>query len=126
MADAATKRAAVERYVSAHTAGDIDGILSIFATDARIEDPVGSDPHVGIDALRAFFTGSHEMAETFELVLTGPVRAVSDQAAFPMQVRTKVGDMSIEIDIIDVFTFDDTGRVVDMKAYWSMEDARIS
>ena len=126
MSDAATRKAAVEQYVAAHTAGDIDGIVSIFAPDARVEDPVGSDPHVGTDALRAFFVGTHQLADSFELVLTGPVRVVADHAAFPMQVRTKVGDMSIEIDIIDVFTFDDTDRVVDMKAYWSMEDARIS
>ncbi len=38
--------------------------------------------------------------------------------AFPFQVV--MGDA--RIDIIDVFYFDDEGKVVDMKAYWGPEN----
>ena len=77
MPDAATIRATVERYAERHTAGDIDGILSCFASDARAEDPVGSEPHVGTDALRAFFEGTHSMADSLEIVITGMIRVVT-------------------------------------------------
>ena len=38
--------------------------------------------------------------------------------AFPFQVT--VGAMKIEV--IDVFEFDDSGKVVSMKAYWGAEN----
>ena len=44
--------------------------------------------------------------------------SAANTAAFPFQV--KMGDMSI--DIIDVFEFDDQGKVVSMKAYWGPEN----
>ena len=124
MPDAATIRATVERYVERHTAGDIDGILSCFAPDARAEDPVGSEPHIGTDALRAFFEGSHALADKLELVITGLIRvAGTHSAAFPMQAISQIGDMTLVVEIIDVMTFDDDGKIQTMLAYWAMEDA---
>ena len=124
MPDAAAMRAAVEAYVARHTAGDIDGIVALFSPDARVEDPVGSEPHVGAEAVRAFFEGSHALADHLELVLTGPVRAVAGRAAFPMQAISTIGDVQLAVDIIDVMTFDDDGLISDMQAFWAMEDAR--
>lgn len=124
MTDAASMKAAIDRYVTSHSAGDIDGIVALFADDASAWDPAGSDPHVGADAIRAFFTGTHEMADRLTLTLTGPVRCSGNFAAFPMTATTEIGDMRMEIDIIDVMTFDDEGKIVEMTAYWDMEDAR--
>lgn len=126
MTDAAQKKAAIEAYVTRHSAGDIDGIVELFAADAKAWDPVDSDPHVGTEAVRAFFTGTHEMVDKLTLTLTGPIRCAGDFAAFPMTVRTKMGDMTLEIDIIDVMTFDADGKFSEMRAYWSMDDARYS
>ena len=126
MTDATTMRATVERYVAAHTAGDIDAILACFASDARVEDPVGTDAYVGPEALRGFFESSHALADRLELVLTGPIRCAGDHAAFPMQAISTIGEMTITVDIVDIMTFDDAGLVTDMKAYWAMEDARTS
>lgn len=126
MTDAAHMKTAVESYVSRHSAGDIDGIVELFAADAKAWDPVDAAPHVGTEAVRAFFSGTHEMVDSLTLSLTGPIRCCGDFAAFPMTVRTVMGDMTLEIDIIDVMTFDDDGRFSEMKAYWSMDDARYS
>ncbi len=117
-------RSAIQSYTERHSAGDIDGIVALFAPDAHVEDPVGSDPHVGQDAVRAFFTGTHELCDRLELQLTGPVRVAGARAAFPMVARSYVGDLTMEIDIIDVMVFDDEGRIAEMYAYWSMDDAR--
>lgn len=122
MPDAATIRSTVERYVESHTAGDVEGIVACFAAGARVEDPVGSEPHVGTDALRTFFATVHSMADSLELRLTGPIRVAADQAAFPMQAISRIGDTTMEIDIIDVMSFDDAGLVTDMRAYWSMPE----
>lgn len=124
MTDAAHMKSAIESYLACHSSGDVDGIVELFAADAKAWDPVDADPHVGIDAVRSFFAGTHAMVDTLTLSLTGPIRCCGDFAAFPMTVRTVMGDMTLEIDVIDVMTFDSDGKFSEMKAYWSMDDAR--
>ena len=115
-------KAAVQAYTAAHTAGDIDGIIAVFAEDAVVADPVDKPAFVGHDAIRAFFTGTHEFAESLELLVTGPIRAVDMFAAAPLRAVTSMGGSKFAVDIIDVFTFNDEGKVTDMKAYWTASD----
>jgi len=115
-------KAAVQAYTAAHTAGDIDGIVAVFAADAVVADPVDAPAFVGHDAIREFFTGTHQMADSLELLVTGPIRVVDRFAAAPLRAVTKIGDAKFAVDIIDVFTFDDEGKISDMKAYWTATD----
>ncbi|HKY14255.1 MAG TPA: nuclear transport factor 2 family protein [Microthrixaceae bacterium] len=121
MITAAQARATIERYVDRHTAGDIDGILECFSADAVAEDPVGTPPHVGRDALRTFFEGTHALCDRLDLELTGTIRVAGANAAFPMKANSHIGDDVISVEIIDVMTFDDDGRITTMKAYWGFE-----
>lgn len=124
MTDATDIKATIQAYLAHHTAGEIDAIVALFAPDAVAYDPVDQPPHVGTDALRAFFTASHELADSLVLTLTGPIRVTGNEAAFPMEVVTKIGDLRMAIDVIDVMTFDDDGLITEMRAYWNMADAR--
>ena len=117
-------KAAVQSYVERHSAGDVDGVVALFSDDAVAYDPVDADPHVGAEGIRAFFAGTHAMADSLTLTLTGPIRCAGEFAAFPMTARTVIGDLDLEIDIIDVMTFDAAGRISEMKAYWNMADSR--
>ncbi len=119
-------RATVRSYTERHTAGDIDGIVECFTADARIEDPVGSGVYEGPDAVRGFFVASHDLCDSMELTLTGPIRVAGRQAAFPMVVRSHIGDTTLELDIIDVMHFDAEAKVTEMHAYWNMDDARLT
>ncbi len=111
--DASDKIAAVHKYVEAFAKGDIGIIKDLYAADARVEDPVGTAVHDGIDAVVAFYEGA--LGSGARLELTGNPRCAGNAVAFPFQV--KMGDFGIEI--IDVFEFNDDGKVVSMKAYWS-------
>ncbi|MEB3981616.1 nuclear transport factor 2 family protein [Mycobacterium sp. 663a-19] len=56
--------AAVERSPRAVAAHDRDDWVGIFTTDARVEDPVGSRPHVGREQIYRFydtFIGPHDI-----------------------------------------------------------------
>ena len=117
-------RSVVDRYTAAHSAGDVDAVAALFAADAVVADPVDQPAHHGRDAVRAFFAGTHEMADSMELSATGPVRAVGNWAAVPLMAVTTIGDMRLRIDIIDVFTFDSDGLISDMKAYGTASDIR--
>ena len=104
----------VERYMDAFNEKDISIIRDMYADDAVVEDPVGTEPHVGIDAIRKFYEVA--VAMTVEAELTGPVRVAGQECAFPFQV--KVPDAGIRYEIIDVFRFDDAGKVCSMRAFW--------
>ncbi|MFZ4669053.1 MAG: nuclear transport factor 2 family protein [Microthrixaceae bacterium] len=114
----------VRRYAAAHSAGDVDAVAALFADDAVLLDPVDAPAHHGRDAVRAFFAGTHEMLDSMELLVTGPVRAVGEWAAVPLQARSQLGGSVMEVDIIDVFTFNDDGLITEMRAYWSSADIR--
>ena len=117
-ADAATIRAAVEGYGSAFTAGDQAAYVDLFADGAWIEDPVGTPRHEDKEAIAGFFAQSRSLAESIELRQTGPVRVAAGECAFPMQARPVIGGDTYAVDIIDVMTFDDAGKITTMRAFW--------
>ena len=112
----------IERYTEVFSAGDRAGYLSLFAPEATVEDPVGADVAVGVDAIGAFWDGVRAMASQIELTLTGPVRVAGGEAAFPMRAVTSVGDAKLAVEIIDVMTFADDGRITSLRAYWDPAD----
>jgi len=125
MTDSDHQRSVVERYLAAHSRSDVDGIVALFAADATVRDPADAEPFVGVDAIRGFFSSTHETMDSLTLTLDGPVRCCGEFAAFSMTARAVMGDLVTEIDIIDVFTFDDAGLVTEMRAYWSGSDLRV-
>jgi steroid delta-isomerase len=124
MTDAATIRATVERYTSCFTAGDRDAFLANFTDDAWIEDPVGTPRYEGKEAIGGFFDQTQGLSDSIELRRTGPVRVAAGEAAFPMQARPVIGGATFALDIIDVMTFDDTGRITTMRAFWDPAEMR--
>ena len=117
-------RATVEAYAAAHSAGDIDGIVEVFASDAVVADPVDQPAHHGREAIRAFFANTHEFIDSMELRVTGPIRAVDRFAAVPFQAVSVVGGSKVAVDIIDVMTFDDAGKITTMRAFWDPAEMR--
>lgn len=117
---AADKIKAVETYVASYCAGNLDGIASIFADDVTVEDPVGTPILMGLDAIRTFFSKGVEMGA--QLKLLGPVRCADDYAAFPFSVELDFDGNSKRIEVIDLFRFNDQGKVTGMRAFWGPEN----
>lgn len=103
----------VAAYFNAFDAEDADAIAALFANNAEVHDPVGSAPHIGIKAIRAFYGES--VAVRPKLVQQGPTRTASDYAAFAFTVTLPTGQ---RIDVIDTFKFDAAGKVIEMRAYF--------
>lgn len=114
--EASDKIAAVNKYVEAFDKADMSIIRDIFAADAVVEDPVGSDPHKGIDDICAFYEQGFSM--NAKLSLNEAPRCAGNAVAFSFTVT--VGEMKIQP--IDVFEFNADGKVVSMKAYWGPEN----
>jgi steroid delta-isomerase len=111
---------AVEAYVSSYCKGDLDGIVSIFDKWATVEDPVGAPILKGHDAIREFMSVGVSMGA--KLRLLGSVRCAADKAAFPFAVDLKIDGVANTIEVIDVFRFNEAGKVVEMRAIWGPEN----
>jgi len=115
--DAEHVREVFQRYCELVTAGDADAVAALYAEDAVVEDPVGSEPHRGRAAIRAFYRAS---AGSVTLELEGRVRVAGGHGAAAMVARPKA-DPSVRVETLDVMTFDDAGLVTSMRAYWSAD-----
>lgn len=120
MATAEQMEAAVHAYVAAFEAGDAEAVVALFAVDATVEDPVGTPVKSGLDEIRAFYTGA--MATGAKLHLDGPVRTATNHAAFAFHVALQWDGKAMDIYVIDLFIFDDAGKITSMRAYFGPQN----
>jgi steroid delta-isomerase len=114
-------RETAERYVDLVGTGTADQIAELYAPDATVEDPIGTDPRHGIEAIREFYGVIEPLARKTEL---RSMRVVGNEAAIVFTLHTEGHGYQMTIDPIDVMTFDDQGRITSMRAYWGPEDMR--
>ncbi len=119
---------AVQAYFDRFNAKDAQGIADLYAEDATVEDPYGTEAKKGKTAILEFYTGAVKSGST--LVQNGPTRIAGNRAAFAFTVfvggltqESKGVDVDMpmgkmEIDVIDTFEFNDEGKVTAMTAYW--------
>lgn len=112
----AAKVEIAESYAAAYNAKDLEAIVGLFAADATMEDPVGEAPAKGIEAIAALYQQGFDMGIEFEI--EGEIRTAANSVAFPVCARTATS----RLYIIDVFEFDDAGKIERMRAYWSRDN----
>lgn len=108
--------AAVEGYVAGFEAGDVEAIVSLFADNATVEDPVGTEPKRGLDEIRAFYAVSVGTGARLELL--GDPRCAADYVAFPFAVKLEWQGRRQIIEVIDTFRIDDAGKITEMRAFF--------
>ena len=113
---------AVDSYIRFLNEKNLEGILSLYAENGSVEDPVGSKIVSGKARLREFYSGAVNI--DLKLTRTGPVRIAGVEAAFPFQLLMEVDGTKMVTDIIDVFRFDEAGKIVQMRAFWGPENRR--
>ena len=120
MIDYAAAKAACETYVRCLEESELETLLDLFADDATIEDPVGTDLREGKDTLREFYTVACEGVA--KACLSGNPRLAGNEVAFPFNVTAGAPGEEIVINIVDVFRFNDEGKVVSMRAFWGPDN----
>ena len=122
MADANHIRRIYDRYPELVSKGDVDSIVALYAEDATIEDPIGSELRRGTKAIRAFYEAA---AGTVNMKLSGPPRVAGREAAAPLVVLMgPEGPDQKALDVISVMVFDEAGKITSMRAYWSFDAVR--
>jgi transport factor 2 (NTF2)-like protein len=114
--------AAVERSPAAAGAHDREGWVGLFVSDARVEDPAGSQPHRGLLAIGRFY-------DTF----IGPRDIVFDRDVDIVSGSTVIRDLSLEVSMLSGLTLripaylrydlqDDLGelKIAALYAFWEL------
>ncbi|BBY46090.1 steroid delta-isomerase [Mycolicibacterium celeriflavum] len=109
----------VNRYLELAAQGKADDIAELYADDATVEDPVGSEVHIGRQAIRGFYDALPTMGAQADVVT---LRTLGNEAAFFWALTINLGENKMRIEIISVMTFNEDGKIASMKAYWTPEN----
>jgi steroid delta-isomerase len=121
--DADAVRAIVDEYLRAGREGDREAWLGLFAEDATLEDPVGTEVHAGKAALEAFYDTTMGSTEGLDNELH-ELRVAGNTAAFLFTLRIDWRGRRYEVSPIDVLEFDEAGKIVRMRAHWATSDMK--
>ena len=108
-----------DRYLTAVSAHDVDAVMTLYADNATVEDPVGSELKVGRDQIRGFYEAIFGAEFTTRRI--GPVTVAGTAAAFQFRVDVPLGETALHGTSTDVMTFDQEGRILTMVAYADMQ-----
>ena len=117
-------RAIVHELIDALAAGNAARIVALYAHDATVEDPVGTEPVCGRAAIAEFYARAVALGVRIELV--SPVRGSHGlAAAMAFDVVADRPDGQMRIAVIEVLEFDPALKIKSMRAYWAPDDAAI-
>jgi steroid Delta-isomerase len=112
--------AAVEEYFDAVGAFDVQRYVNTFAPDGVLEDPVGTPPIQGTQAITAFITNiiapfSEIKHKIQDINVCGHEAAVN----WKIHLKTTTGKKII-IDGMGVFTFNQNGKLQSVREFWDL------
>ncbi|MCX4097425.1 nuclear transport factor 2 family protein [Nocardia sp. alder85J] len=114
-------RETIDRYIALMATGPASEIAELYAPDAVVEDPIGSDPRRGA-AIEELYAALDQMEQRKAELHTARVNG--SHAAFWFTLVTEVNGHRMTLSAIDVMEFDDAGRIVSMRAYWDPAELR--
>jgi steroid delta-isomerase len=110
--------ATIDGYLASFGANDRAAYVGAFAPDGWLEDPVGSPRRVGPEAIGGFWDETRSMADALDLVPMGFRVVTGNEAVLTLQARPVIGGQTFALDIVDHMTFDDTGKIVALRAFF--------
>jgi steroid Delta-isomerase len=112
----------VNRYLEFLATGKADAVVTLYAADATIEDPVGTDVRRGHDAIHEFYAAFQDAKKDTELL---QLRVAGGEAAFLWSLTLDAGGSRTRMTPISHMTFDDDAKITAMRAFWSPADAQV-
>jgi steroid Delta-isomerase len=112
----------VNRYLEFLATGKADDVVTLYAADATIEDPVGSDLKRGHDEIHGFYAAFQDVKKETELL---QLRVAGGEAAFLWSLTLDAGGSRTRMTPISHMVFDDDARITAMRAFWSPSDTEV-
>lgn len=113
----------MQAYVDAMSGDDVEKVLVLYADNAVVEDPVGSEAFKGIEAIRGFYTEA--IAAVASMELEGNPRVRGNLGACAMVAHPKGAEGVMVAETLDVMSFNDEGKITSMIAYWGDSNIRV-
>jgi steroid Delta-isomerase len=116
----------VREYLRRLSDGDVDGAAALYAEDGRIEDPVGSTPHIGREAVRTHIASVVRDAK-LEVTVGEPcaaqdgVRVAVPLVASVVQPADPSGPR-VQINCVDVVSVGEDGLITEILSFWGLSD----
>lgn len=108
----------VDQYLARHAAADLDGVLSLFAGDAVVEDPVGAPIVRGRSQVGEFYRATHARNGPLVFERIGRVLVGGDEIALHVRARLARDGDGQGMDVIYTFRVDGDGRIRSLRAYF--------
>ena len=119
-------RQTLEDYIRAWRDNDKALLLSLFAPDAILEDPVGTPPFTGHEGIGRFWDFAHmDKSRQIEPKLQ-EIRPAEGRGilSFTMEVRIPEQNKGLDLSIIEFVEFDEEGRIRHLRAFWDETSIR--
>ena len=112
----AAKAAAIETFLSSYKVKNVSARLAVLAESISFEDPVGSPPVLGKAAMKRYFDDTIAAGWEIDLV---PKRIIVNgaEAASFTEVTAGVGGHLATSTIIQIFGFDDAGKIRTLRVF---------
>lgn len=111
----------LENYIEAFNSGSPSAVAELFAENATVEDPVGSEVRHGRKSIEEFY--GYAVGTGAKLSLDAPIRASkSNYAAMAFTVSVNYQGRDSKMRVIDVMSFDESGKIASMRAIWGESD----
>lgn len=112
--------AAVEEYFASVAARDVQRFVNNFAPDGVLEDPVGTPPVQGAQAIAAFITNltapfSQIKPKVQEVIPCGQEAAVN----WKINLTTTTGK-KLTVDGMGIFKFNQAGKLESVREFWDL------
>lgn len=114
---------ACNAYVEAYRNNDKEALLALYAPDCEWYDPVGTPGHFGHEGVAAFWDSVRQFADRIVLEPTA-LYVCGTEACMKFEIHTTVAGTAMVMEAVDIFTFDEHGKIKVGKAYWDMATAR--
>lgn len=105
-------------YLVRHAANDLDGVIALFELDAVVEDPVGSPAHEGLEAVRAFYAGTHARNGPLRIERAGPSLFGGAELAAHVRAAIERPGAPPAMDVVYVLRISPRGRIASLRAWY--------
>lgn len=110
-------RLALERHIDFWNRCERELWVSLFSPDMIFEDPVGTPPKVGLEAVHNSWDRSFTPGRRWTLH-PQTIVSVGDEAAVLMLNKGDLQGRHVEITSIETFTVDADGRIVHIRSFF--------
>ena len=98
--------------------------LATFHPAAEVFDPADKPALTGHQALANLYTNNIESVQNVHAQRTGPIRIAGNRVAFPFSLSFRRAGRAMQLEIIDILTVDESGKITRLEAYWSKTNLR--